>query len=611
MTDNRERNNDKRGCRVNEKEILGSKYSSHTPCEPINNENFNAPKNLDLNLEDNITEFDFLNKPLKEVVKLVIDLANNEDIILRIYEKIVNKNSITEVETKAYQIASYLLYQLINQRDLPRYVKSEQHLQQMIDGKFYLFKGEDGFERLLNQSTLDYGGIIYVIKCSIDISNLSNISDLIYIGRTWKSLFERFVEHVYDAITSYMENFTKPSRYLEYLILEVLEHFLKSKYDSNFEGSVLDDFIIKNFSGKEEWQFNKLIEEVADFLYKTYFVMEIIEIHRNYETTKNREVWQIKNFLHSVKGINLNGTLYPNGLNMVDFPTGGNYVSLPIYDIIFLISIGYIGPEINEMLQNEYNIKINFRQIYHHLVRFWKSWESILELFFKPTMQKLLESSFEWQVIAKVLRRNRSYRRKKNFRKWFSNLNITQIRSAIKKSDFDWNNFEQIANNIIEIQNNDNLIKGVKKENWIEWFVKDIGLEAIATKLGYKDHNSFQKSWKKQGRYSIYQKNFADTYNDAVRKYRKIRTIEILTDEDFIETLLESRLYWIYVNEFGFMEWKDLAESKPSQGIRNCTLFFERLFNEEEISFEDLEKLNSSNIIDDKKYSSLTKYLEF
>jgi len=65
------------------------------------------------------------------------------------------------------------------------------------------------------------------------------------------------------------------------------------------------------------------------------------------------------------------------------------------------------------------------------------------------------------------------------------------------------------------------LVRGVSVDTWMEWFIKD-----IADKLGYKNEHSFRSSWIKQGRISIFQKRFGESYTDAVRKYRKQRTIE-------------------------------------------------------------------------------------
>ncbi len=182
-------------------------------------------------------------------------------------------------------------------------------------------------------------------------------------------------------------------------------------------------------------------------------------------------------------------------------------------------------------------------------------------------------------------------KKKPNFKKWFAGLSITDINFLLKKGELNWDNIEQVAREYLAKDS----IRGVPKETWIEWFVKDIETDKIANLVGYKNRGAFVSSWMKTGRPpSIYQKEFANSYTEAVQKYRRIRTIELLTDDDFIDTSLNSKLYWIYINEFGMTDWKDLAVRRPSQGLRNCKNFFETLFREDNLSFEELENLKSS-----------------
>ncbi|MFW9867231.1 MAG: hypothetical protein ACFFEN_14135, partial [Candidatus Thorarchaeota archaeon] len=151
----------------------------------------------------------------------------------------------------------------------------------------------------------------------------------------------------------------------------------------------------------------------------------------------------------------------------------------------------------------------------------------------------------------------------------------------------------------------------ISVDTWIEWFITDIGMEEISKILGYKNVDSFRSSWLKQDRVSIFQEKFGFSYTLAVKKYRKKRTIELLTDEDFIDTLLDSRLYWIYVNEFKFKNWEDYSVDRPSQGLRNCLNFFENLFKEEGLSMSDLENITNSNYRQNLElYNIVTQILE-
>ena len=230
-------------------------------------------------------------------------------------------------------------------------------------------------------------------------------------------------------------------------------------------------------------------------------------------------------------------------------------------------------------------------------------------MFFKPVIQVLLtHENFKWRDIARSIHRAPSYRNKRNFRKWFFGLNITQLRNVMKRQDFNWNNLEEIAIQLKTDLADQSTVKRIPIDVWIEWFIKDIGMEEIAKILGYKNVESFRSAWIKQGRVSIFQKKFGSNYSLAVKKYRKKRTIELLTDEEFLDSLLESKLYWIYVNEFRFMRWENLAVNRPSQGLRNCKQFFNTLFKEEGLAANDFEKLTAFNYMEDQKiYDAVTR----
>lgn len=293
---------------------------------------------------------------------------------------------------------------------------------------------------------------------------------------------------------------------------------------------------------------------------------------------------------------------------MVISPSRPGFHSLPLYDILFIVSLGYIGRDINTMLRKHYHLEIDHRIIYRRLNKFWKNWDNVLEEFFKRVLQALLEEEhYQWKEIAKAIRRSPSYRSKKNFRKWFFGLNVTQLRDIIKKENFDWNNLGELAREFKADLYDQNTVKGIPMETWIEWFIKNIGMEEIAREVGYGNAGSFGSSWSKQGRVSIFQRKFAATYNLAVKKYRKKRTIELLTDEDFIDTFLDSRLYWIYVKEFGFMSWEDYAVNRPSQGLRNCRNFFDTLFKEEVLTAYNLENLTARNYKENQKIYNIIK----
>ena len=243
----------------------------------------------------------------------------------------------------------------------------------------------------------------------------------------------------------------------------------------------------------EKWQRKAEIKEIATKLYISYFDMEVIEAHRNYETAWVRESWNIENYPLCINGISCKGTLYPNGLNMVKSSKYSGYRTLPLYDILFLVFLGYIGREINELIREHYQININHRTIYSRINKFWKNWDNVLEEFFKPILQALLEEeSYQWKEIAKIVRRFPSYRIKKNFKKWFYGLNFTQLRTLIRKKNFNWNNLRRLAEEFKDDLMDQNTVKEIPVDIWIDLFIKDIGMEEIGKILGYQNVKSFE-----------------------------------------------------------------------------------------------------------------------
>lgn len=544
----------------------------------------------------------------RDFIEEINDLAGNNDISLRVFNALTETylTNANDIELTAFEAAALMLYNLMTEYDLPRFVRDKDHLQQMIDGKFYLKRGESGFELLADQKNVRYGGIVYVIKPINQYVIFTDIFELIYIGVTWKTILERFIGHTEDAIKSYIKFDDWPNRLIEHLILRAMEDYLFDQYPCDSETSMIKQFIEFEISGKEKWEKKAVITNIARELFNNYFFMEIIEVHRNYDTAMPHERKLILDYSRELNGKTICGTLRPKGLNMMISPEKSGHITLPLYDIIFLVSLGFKVKKINEMIWEYYSIKIDFRTIFSVLNKFWGSWDNILELFFKPVLQTLLEDGrYQWKEIAKTLHRNPSFRTKTNFKKWFFGLNVTELEYAMSRGDYDRWNLAKMAKEIKKELADDYTVKGISVDKWNEWFIANIGMDIIAKLLEYGNVQSFRSAWIKQGRVSIYQKKFGASYTLAVKKARKRRTIELLTDEDFVHTLLESRLYWIYVKEFRFMRWQDYAVATPSQGLRNCYDFFDRLFEDDDLTTEELENLTPFNYMDNPRIYSI------
>ena len=371
------------------------------------------------NLNNNCVQFE---SEFDKMFKKIINQASKSGISLRIFNKLAPNYQASPVLKTAFIEAASNLYRLIKTTKYPKYVRKDVSLQQLISGRpYYIIRGEEGFEALADQTNVHYGGIIYVIRCKLQFGGFFNNLELIYIGRTWKTKKQRFIDHVWDAVKLYVKTGGENSRYIEKLIITAIKYAIRENPEFYSKIPSFDVLCKNSVLNKNYYRGRKIINKIADVLYKQYFTMEIIEVHLNNETTGKRESHWIKNYPRKVNGQIVEGTKHPRGLNMIDHETKVKSISLPIYDIIFAISLGFNGPEINKMLRSLYNIRINKRQIYSKIEKFFKNWDHGLELFFKPIIQRLLESPFDWNDIAITIRKHPSYRGKTNFKNWFYN----------------------------------------------------------------------------------------------------------------------------------------------------------------------------------------------
>lgn len=266
-------------------------------------------------------------------------MAEDNDISIRMFNALTEYylTTASDIELTAFEAASGMHYNLMTVYNLPRFVRGEDHLQQMIDGKFYYKKGESGFESLADQKNVRYGGIVYVIKPINQYVIFTDIFELIYIGVTWKTMLERFIGHTEDAIKSYIKVDDWPNRLIEHLILRAMEDYLFDQYPCDSEISLVKQFIESEIKGKEKWEKKAVITNIAQELFNNYFFMEIIEVHRNYDTAWPRERELILDYSRELNGKTICGTLRPKGLNMMISPEKSGHITLPLYDIIFLV----------------------------------------------------------------------------------------------------------------------------------------------------------------------------------------------------------------------------------------------------------------------------------
>jgi hypothetical protein len=419
-----------------------------------------------------IKEFDIDHIKKQDLIDLIDSLSKNKKITLNMFRNIASDESMTELELVQFKTTAIVLKNLIQETDLPRYIKSTKMLQMMIDGKYYISKGEKNFERLLENDSERFGGIIYDIKCKDLKSVFSNLSERHYIGRTWMSDFDRFIGHIKDSLDP--EN--KHTRFIEKAIRLALKDAKKNP-DELWDET-------KDFNDVQQ---QAKLEEIANLLIKEYFEVNTIELHRNYETTRGREAGYIKNFKHHVEGRLIIGTKNPKGLNMYETGAGADdFKSLPLYDIAFMLALGQNVKNITEQLNSKVhnNISVNRDTVNLRINKAWKSLENAQELFFKPVLQKIIthKNNFDIKDIAKLMNRSKEFGYGYKFRNFFDGLSYQELKPLVRADDFKWENLKKLAKGVKDGKK----IRGYSLNQWEEWFIRDIGLKKIAESTKYK-----------------------------------------------------------------------------------------------------------------------------
>jgi len=481
-------------------------------------------------------------KRLKIIIK-----AKKEAINIKSFRSLYNQYQESEIKQKIFKNATDSLFKLVDRVKLPRYIADRELIQLMVGSKYYLKQGESGFERFIGEL---YGGIIYDIICKLIPEVFSDLVGKNYIGRTHKSKFERMMEHVEASLNPYKNH----TRKIEKAIITAL----KQEYNIYL---LWEQYYRLSYGMKR-----KELQKLTKLLLDKYFDVDIIEVHKNYYTTYKREEFYIKSYKHYVNGKLTIGTKDPNGLNMVISSGPLKYISLPLYDIAFMIALGYRPKLIAKILNKNYNLGVNNNIVNARIREFWQSWENAQEKFLKPVVQALIEQNkYSYSEIKDSFK----YSHKgfyKVFKRFFKDLNFNQLKMVMARKNFDWESLKQIA----EDYKDDKKIRGISLFKWKEWFVKGVPLGDLAELTGFKSENGIKTFLNKDEKAII--EFGGGGYEKIVDKFRRERTIECLLDLD------ENKdLEWIYVNDFGLNSRDDYKVDYHFD--RQLAAFFERLFD--------------------------------
>ena len=507
------------------------------------------PIELPVELPINLDDFKYESYTmLEQTSNGIIEEASANGIYLKGFSYISAQQRTSNIEKYIFKTASEVLVSLIEAEELPKFIRERELTQLMLDGKAYLKKGDSGFEEAKKRS---YGGIIYDMFCDLPFSLYSSLSGLHYIGRTHKSLFKRMKGHTENSLTS-VEN----TRLIEQAIIAALE----------LEGYDIELLRIE-YEALIPWMKDKLLENLTEILLEKYFKMEIIEVHNNYHSTPAREKWYIINYRHYVNGVLTIGTKNPKGLNMTE-NTGStkNYIALPLYDMAFLLALGYSEGGISDILNNTYALSTNNFQIGYRIRDFFESFINAQILFMRPVVVEILTNfpSIELSELSRAFGYNRFGNGQYSiFRKFFEGLNFVKLRNLMRRPDFDWDNLKELAKEFKDV----NKIKGFSKSKWIKWLIKDIPNMKICEKIGLnpKDSHVAQKSID----YILNNSEIGMSKRIAVKYFRRLETIEY--------KLKRQSLKWIYTTIFGLKVGADWSIKRFHDRLWKSVISFEKL----------------------------------
>ena len=509
-----------------------------------------------------------LDNEIKIIVDNIKKIALNKKIKLKMFYQQFEELGPTKIKKALFKSSIILLQQFLIQGILPIL---EKRTYQTSLGKNYIKVGEKGFDIFKS-----YSDVIYEIHSLFDMSTTTNI----YIGHTEKSMQMRFIYEIDNAIKGYTKNWSFPTRLIEKAILLAILDVM-TNYGVNISGKQikyvdLEDFITEYLVIPESIRFN-IRQELLNILLKKYFEVRILEKHYTKECVSEREKWYKENYPDS------NGTVFPNGLNMQSYiESVRKYVSLPLYDIVFMISLGFRVPEISKQIIKLYDIKeANEDNLYSRIRQFFNSIENAEDLLLKPVVQSIIGRfpNLKGDQIGKLLHRSGKQffdAQMCPFKRWFVNVKLREIKKAVVIDGFNWNNL----NHFIEEIRKGNYIRGKHKSQWIELFIKGASNEYLAQFAGYKDADSFRKHF-----FNTQESKEAFNVQNrkaAVKKYRKFKTIETIKKS---KSPSFSTFEYLYANIFGFhnryeyeTKYKDY-NNKDFFFERALRGYFEKLFN--------------------------------
>lgn len=529
-----------------------------------------------------------------------LEKKKNNDVIEKLYKKytldgyndlkfkILKEYKNKKLYNKLFEYSKFVIENfLLSLKQISDKFSTKSNIQpdlrNWVDIPGYKVKGQADFEKI-SKNPLKYGYKYVLYKLE---SKLIPYLNLPYIGYT-KNFNRRIKNHIDDTLNSKIKSIMtgeEISRYLMKATCLALEMELNSIQTEiqQIEPQIDEDNIqdlqaISNWLdfNRGSWKSQKLYNFIIEKVIKKHFKITKLELHKERYAALSHEYDLTQNYIHYIKDKKIKGTLWPNGLNMVSGGSGGSKleVELPIFDYIALVSLGVKHEKIIKILNSSYKYNYASSTFSERISQEFGSSQELQELVLKPVVESLIKDNekFNLKDIAVSIDMDSKTLNYK-IQEWFEGNKFGDLRALVEANIIDWENLK-IYNAKIQ-----RILKGYSVEQWKSWLISSkskMKKEELANQLGV--------SWA-----WLYSKKF-------VKPLSRILLGKELDSLKLIKTELRKRVTKELLNQG--KDPKDIMEDKFTVSFKSSSqmrAFYERIFSDEYVSFDNLMNTYSTN----------------
>lgn len=542
-----------------------------------------------------ITKIKEINEEKKDTSKENSEMSH--EIKLRAYENVLNK--ITErygdesIFKKLIEFSSDIVQEFMENIEIPLKItiknnyKSQTDLSKFIgDSATYIKKGTPNFSKVAERPhRYGFRFVVYHLNCK-----LKEFFQLPYIGEA-KKFDERLSWHIRDAVRGYIDNhMTYIQEAIASAIIKELPA-IKQEIEKLGPGIGYKKFNmidIQNFlANKPSATLRVFYKFLKEKVLKKHFDMEIWEYHKERRGAFANEKLYTLNYVHYIGHKKVFGTIYPNGLNSKAGGSGGTIqarTDIPIFDYAALVSLGYKHEEIIQILNEEYEGDFPSSTVSSHISRKFGSHEELQERLLKPVVEELIKDPNDFQLfaIANAVRMDAKTLGLK-LADWFEGNMFFDLKALIKAGILDWDNISDYSAESAKI------LRGKSIKQWKDWLVDDkLTMDKLANNVGVT-------------KFYLYKR-------DYVKRLSMILIEEELESLSLLKKILRKKI----TKELLQQGWdpREIFEKKFQIQFRapfKMRAFFENLFKDEGLSFEELlnaYSYNADNYINKYRYYS-------